>query len=114
MLPSAINIPISSIDYLLERHGVNIRIRRGNSRIAAQKVIIVEATTTSVEEAGEVGRSGRLRWQVIGDENLDIRRGDSFSYRATPTGRDNFRVTSVDERARDIADITVASATQED
>lgn len=86
------------VSFLLAHRGVSIVLRRGSTNLAAQTVLIVPDTNTSSQERdAEQGQSAAQRYFVIGESDLDIQRGDTFSLNPVNANQRNFEVISVDK-----------------
>lgn len=79
-----------------------ITVSRGNTTLDAQTVRIESQIDVS-EPASESGKAAKRMitlFGVVGHPSIadtDLRRGDRFSYSATPTGRLNYEVIHVDK-----------------
>jgi len=84
------------VGFLLEHRGVSVTLRRGSSNLAAQTVLIVPTNSPRERGAAEQGQSAAQEYIVIGESDLNIQRGDTFSYLPVNAGQRNFEVNSVD------------------
>lgn len=92
----------SAVDIFIELYGEPIILRRGSSELSPQRAVVSRdsGSPSSGTMRGEPGAPGILRYTLLGDSSLDIRRGDRFSYNALPAGRNNLTVTAVDRSSR--------------
>lgn len=86
--------PDFSADRLIDRDPVTLLLARGATDIAAQTVRIVPASTARGSEllGSEGTQAGEVTVVVIGDSDLDIRRGDKFKHLGT-----TYEVETVDK-----------------
>ncbi len=83
--------------YNLARHGVSIQFRRDGALMAAQPCVIVPLTRSAQPQLGNVQGAGEvatIEYVLIGKADLDVQRGDLFSY-LDPADALNFEVESV-------------------
>ena len=84
---------------LLERRGTDIVLkRRGGQERTNQRVLIYPYQTGSIRRSNGVVDANRTRYILIGDNTLQVRANDQFSFQ--PAGGDavlNMRVVHVEE-----------------
>lgn len=68
-------------DVIIGRDSTSLVLGRGSSDLAAQTVRIV--TTQDSNDSGGVNSAGTLEVVIIGDSDLDVKKGDLFKYAGT-------------------------------
>lgn len=84
------------VDFILGHRGVSIVLVRNGTPIAAQ-TMFVGPMNTPRETSAEQGQSAKQEYIIIGEADLNIRRGDRFSYQPVNANQLNYEVTSVDK-----------------
>lgn len=80
-----------------------ITIQRGTSTTVAAQTVRIEANAASEIGSPERGKAATRSILVFGVtghnsvDDTDLLRDDRFSYNATPTGRLNYRIISIDK-----------------
>lgn len=85
------------IDLMLGHRGVSVVIRRDNSNLAAQTLLIAPAGSSSAssERSSESGQSATEQLLLVGTATADLRKNDRFMYPAS-AGRLNYEIKRVE------------------
>lgn len=85
------------IDLMLGHRGVSVVIRRDNTNLAAQTLLIAPAgrASSSSERSSESGQSATEQLLLVGTATADLRKNDRFTYPAS-AGRLNYEVKRVE------------------
>lgn len=86
-----------SVDFMIGHRGVSITLVRGSTPQAAQTVLLVPAgrNNESTETAVETGVAAHEQLLIVGNDSLNIQRGDRFKY-PTSLSRLNYEVVRVE------------------
>lgn len=86
-----------SVAFMIGHRGVSLTIVRGDTTLTAQSVILAPAgrDTTARARKSESGSGAVEQLLVVGQPDLDIKRGDLFKYPST-VARLNYRVARVE------------------
>lgn len=88
---------------MILRNASEITVQRGTSTTLDAQTVRIEANAASEigsPERGKAATRSILVFGVTGHNSVtdtDLKRDDRFSYKATPTGRLNYRIISVDK-----------------
>lgn len=85
------------IDLMLGHRGVSVVIRRDNTNLAAQTLLIAPAgrASSSSERSSESGQSATEQLLLVGTATADLRKNDRFMYPAS-AGRLNYEIKRVE------------------
>jgi len=86
-----------SVAFMIGHRGVSLAIVRGDETLDAQSVILAPAgrDTTASERKSESGSGAYEQLLIVGQPDLDIKRGDLFKYPST-VARLNYKVVRVE------------------
>lgn len=87
-----------SVRFMMGHRGVELTLARGASNLAVQTALISLATRTTETTGQDGSKAAKVQLLIVGDDQLDIQRGDRFKYPTTMT-RLNYQVERVEHLA---------------